>query len=473
MISTNKLSKSEVYFYFLSWTVGIFYSVYHVYIIGNKFIYLFEYVLGPGWSFLNRKKDKCDDEWEIWVDFIINKLGVWILIHHLGARILNTFCVKVLPSWYFLITSAFLVFHYDIRIFLIFLFQPVIFSVFISITKSKILLWIFCYVTCSVSSYFLISLYDDLYNEEIQLMSATLMWIYLRSTFSIYLPFFWALSYSMMSFMKKGTYKSCGWLIFQNLRYFAWLYFTEFLLHFVYINCQQPYTQLLIDTKNENVWIMYGIGFAMGQFFFLKYTVVYGLALTWTKAEGYETPNPPKCIARIYLYSEMWRTFDHGLYIFIKKYIFDPCVKFFKSETLFCKVWVSFVCFAFIYIWHGQHYFIFMWSFLNYCGIMTETIARRISKTTLYFHIKNWLGPRNERRCLAFIAAPLTIISAISNFYFIGGVEVAESYLNFFYKHGTYFSLGCLWFFVYALCHVSMELSARENLKRHNLIHKL
>lgn len=64
---------------------------------------------------------------------------------------------------------------------------------------------------------------------------------------------------------------------------------------------------------------MYGMGFFMGQFFFLKYTVVYGLALTWTRAEGYKTPDPPKCIAYVYLYSDMWREFDQPLYRFIKQ----------------------------------------------------------------------------------------------------------------------------------------------------------
>ncbi|KAK7601600.1 hypothetical protein V9T40_009041 [Parthenolecanium corni] len=34
----------------------------------------------------------------------------------------------------------------------------------------------------------------------------------------------------------------------------------------------------------------------MGLFFSLKYTVVYGLTLTWAKAEGYDTPNAPRCL---------------------------------------------------------------------------------------------------------------------------------------------------------------------------------
>ena len=66
---------------------------------------------------------------------------------------------------------------------------------------------------------------------------------------------------------------------------------------------------------------MYGIGFGMGQFFFLKYIVVYGLALTWTKAEGYNVPQSPRCVACICLYSDMWRLFDEGLYLFIHRLV--------------------------------------------------------------------------------------------------------------------------------------------------------
>nr|CAD7395208.1 unnamed protein product [Timema cristinae] len=60
-----------------------------------------------------------------------------------------------------------------------------------------------------------------------------------------------------------------------------------------------------------------GLGYCMGQFFMLKYVVMYGLMGTIAQAENINAPRHPKCIARISLYSDMWRYFDEGLYRFL------------------------------------------------------------------------------------------------------------------------------------------------------------
>jgi len=36
-------------------------------------------------------------------------------------------------------------------------------------------------------------------------------------------------------------------------------------------------------------------------------------------SDGIKAPSAPKCVARIHLYSDMWRYFDNGLYKFIHK----------------------------------------------------------------------------------------------------------------------------------------------------------
>jgi protein-cysteine N-palmitoyltransferase HHAT len=64
----------------------------------------------------------------------------------------------------------------------------------------------------------------------------------------------------------------------------------------------------------------------------LKYTVIYGISATLAGAEGVEMPQPPKCISRIHLYSDMWRVFDPGLYKFLNR-----CAKFindYKNKLL-------------------------------------------------------------------------------------------------------------------------------------------
>ena len=49
---------------------------------------------------------------------------------------------------------------------------------------------------------------------------------------------------------------------------------------------------------------------------------MYGWSSFVAKLDGVDSPPHPKCIGRIHLYSDMWRHFDKGLYLFIQKYIY-------------------------------------------------------------------------------------------------------------------------------------------------------
>lgn len=62
-----------------------------------------------------------------------------------------------------------------------------------------------------------------------------------------------------------------------------------------------------------------GYGYAMGQFFHIKYLIQYGISTSLASFENAEVPHLPRCIGRIHLYSDMWRYFDPGLYKFLKR----------------------------------------------------------------------------------------------------------------------------------------------------------
>lgn len=51
--------------------------------------------------------------------------------------------------------------------------------------------------------------------------------------------------------------------------------------------------------------------------------------------------------------------------------------------------------------------------------------------------LQKQLGSRNERRLLGLLCAPFIIVSAISNFYFLGGSAVAETYFKFIFIRGN------------------------------------
>ena len=55
---------------------------------------------------------------------------------------------------------------------------------------------------------------------------------------------------------------------------------------------------------------------------YFRYVVVYGWSCFVAKLDGVDAPPHPKCVGRIHLYSDMWRHFDNGLYLFMQKYIY-------------------------------------------------------------------------------------------------------------------------------------------------------
>ena len=55
--------------------------------------------------------------------------------------------------------------------------------------------------------------------------------------------------------------------------------------------------------------------------FLFRYFVFYGVACLLASIDGTETPEIPKCTSLVYLYSDMWRSFDVGLYNYIHRYV--------------------------------------------------------------------------------------------------------------------------------------------------------
>ncbi|XP_067205937.1 protein-cysteine N-palmitoyltransferase HHAT isoform X2 [Linepithema humile] len=240
------------------------------------------------------------------------------------------------------------------------------------------------------------------------------------------------------------------------IRYMFWLYLTELLLHFIYVNAVQYHPQVV---RNLNPWALYGFGYCMGQFFLNKYVVIYGTCSTLCNLDDMKAPPQPKCIARIYLYSDMWKYFDRGLYKFLVKYIYIPTR---RSDGGFGKLFSSFLCFTFVLIWHGMQTSIFIWALLNFIGVTIEDIGVSISKTEQYHKIQNtYLSSRNSKRLHCILASPLLAMSAISNFYFFGGQEIGNIFLrNVLY--GSWKALFILLLFLYCACQVSLDVKNWE-----------
>lgn len=77
-----------------------------------------------------------------------------------------------------------------------------------------------------------------------------------------------------------------------------------------------------------------------------------------------------------------------------------------------------------------MHLFIFIWSFLNFSGILIEMIAKSCSS---YFYkniLRDCMSSNTKRRFECAIASPLLALSAVSNFYFFAGDEIGHMFAS-------------------------------------------
>lgn len=120
------------------------------------------------------------------------------------------------------------------------------------------------------------------------------------------------------------------------------------------------------------------------------------------------------------------------------------------------KSFACFICFTFVFLWHGVHYFIFLWSMLNYLGIVLETVGAFLSKISVCktILINTFSSKINLERFYALICTPILMVSALSNFYFFGGIEVGDIFVTRFLNQSL-FSFSIMFFCLYCSCRVS------------------
>lgn len=488
-MAQNKLPKAETYFYFLSWIFAIIYSQYHVFLAGDRLVTSIpEEYFSDGWSFINREKDDLDVEWNQWMTLIQYKLPLWIILHYVISQIIRKFLLKfcILPLWYFFITSLCVISIIPAKLYALLVIQPIIFFLCTWIDY-KPLVWITSCSVLTIITYLehIWDMYEYFDEDELMLLMVTILWQHLKCIsfslddvknkitiesflhfigYSFYLPTFFfgpiMLYEDFLPSMKRNPdFKMAPGLLhllLNNIRYLFWLYFTEFTLHYIYVNILVHYIDIF---ENKSIWLMYGLGCGMGLFFFLKYTVAYGLSTTWTRAEGYRTPAPPKCVLHINLYSDLWRSFDEGFHWFIKKYIYLPYLKNIMQTSLWHRIKVSFGCFAFICVWHGLFRNVFVWSCLNFIILVIQTLGTKFGRSNMYSRWRVIMGRENERRIKGFVCVPVTMVSGISNFYFLGGVNVGNAYFSYL-LNSSGIDLLCSLYFSYAFYQVSLEFKS-------------
>ncbi|XP_077296557.1 protein-cysteine N-palmitoyltransferase Rasp [Arctopsyche grandis] len=510
----------EIIICFFVWMLTVFISLYSLYEFSKNIdTEILSENVSPGWYSLGRLKDTSDYEWNYWKSFAISLLP-WLFIHGSVAELLRQNKCSYLHLWYCTISSIFIAYNFGSVTLLIMLSQPVIYWCVLICRGTIGSIWI-CSFVCLLMINIMKNLYDmnsyhflmltKFNNEKFYMVLVALSWIQLRCisvslesiadtkndqnyrsvrfrisihkyriihmlSYSLYLPLLFLGPLILYKDFQKSfnvptsPFKRRLFNLIANLsRYLTWLSFIEFCLHFVYFNALQ-YDLKIIEMMPG--WCFYGGGLWMGLYFYFKYLITYGFTGSLTAFDDIAPETPPRCILRVHLYSQMWKYFDVGLHKFLLRYIYKPILSQLDEEDvnkkdsvflLAVKCLASLLCFIFVFLWHGLQYFIFLWSMLNYLGIVLESIAKTISETktckrltSKIFHTKLAM-----QRFYAALCTPVLMVSALSNFYFFGGMEVGDAFvIRFLNQSAESFALMC--FCLYCSCRVS-QYCARFN----------
>uniref|UniRef100_A0A915EFA0 RNase H type-1 domain-containing protein n=1 Tax=Ditylenchus dipsaci TaxID=166011 RepID=A0A915EFA0_9BILA len=146
-------------------------------------------------------------------------------------------------------------------------------------------------------------------------------------------------------------------ILCRALRLIFWFYFLELALHFCHVNAffNSPFTML----KGLHNYEKASIAYIAGQFFHIKYVLIFGIPRLFASIDGFSPPGPPICISRVSKYSLMWRHFDQGLYQFLKNQVYIPLLGSSSNPqistlALMIRRFLSMVCvFLFVLSWHG------------------------------------------------------------------------------------------------------------------------
>ena len=215
----------------------------------------------------------------------------------------------------------------------------------------------------------------------------------------------------------------------------------EVFLHFVYANTLCRYHDILSEMSVTESIAMFWIHL---HIFNIKYFIFYRFSGIFAKIEGVEPPGPPKCIASLYTFVDMWRYFDKGLNTFLTQNIYIPVggsMKGFVRQTS-----ASCLCFTFVGFWHGADKSFMVWALTNWLGIVIESLGRRFSKTGKYKDVVTSIGPLVHRRICAAGGAFSVFALIYTNMVFLVGYDSATILLWRIFSI-WYWPLLCLFVF--------------------------
>ncbi|KAK7479497.1 hypothetical protein BaRGS_00029313, partial [Batillaria attramentaria] len=208
------------------------------------------------------------------------------------------------------------------------------------------------------------------------------------------------------------------------LRIVFWFFFNHAMLHLVFFSTLAQ-TPPLFQAMDR--WTLLGTAWLLGQFMTNKYFVICGLPSQIARLDGLEPATFPACISYIYKYSDMWRSFDRGLYQYLRRYIFIPVG---GSRSGFLRAQLSFaLTFAFIGFWHGGEPNLQAWAVLNFVEVNLEKLGAVLEKWSVVQDLLlKRLSPQADARLRGALCVILFYVGTTSNMFFLGGSAFAMHY---------------------------------------------
>ncbi|GMR36853.1 hypothetical protein PMAYCL1PPCAC_07048, partial [Pristionchus mayeri] len=401
----------------------------------------------------NRFKDEANWEWSRWSPYALSYLPVYFghsLLFNIGSKIMSD---RVFSCVYILSSMAAVSFHFSpLLVFYSFLQGTLIFATS-RLIRHQLAVWlsslpilyyimhnthqvhsdvflVLLFVSYSLLSY--ISFCLETTEGPVRKEDDTQLKQYLRMFFyAFYQPYLVSLIILYPDFerqLKERSTQQRDWrhIITFALRIAFWWGVTDLLLHFFYFESILLHTDD-VAKLDKNTFV--ALGMTMGQFFHLKYVVIFGLPSLFAKLDNMQPLDGPMCLARVCLYSNVWRCFDRGLYLFFKKYLFIPICQ--PDFSLWKKILGVFISYGFVLLWHGFYHHNIVWILLNIAALFMEMTTKALyAQQTIRDAITARLSDLTIRRILGWLQIIPFAFGLYSNFYFLGGSKVGGLYVD-------------------------------------------
>lgn len=229
----------------------------------------------------------------------------------------------------------------------------------------------------------------------------------------------------------------------------------EYLLHWLYSSATTT-DHMIISSYTS--WQFSGFIASMCLLFYLKYTCIFGTFKVLAAFDGVASiaPPAPQCVAAMHLNSQLWRTFDVGIYNWLRKYIYNPVVSF--TSNIIGRFLGTVICFMCIALWHWPlTQALMMWIGLNIIAAFIEIWANSFARLRTWTNFRNKLSRHNYIRILALIGIPMFLVAVLSSTYFLSGNDqVANEFIKRIFSKSNTFALHLI-FVLYCGANVSID----------------